>query len=138
MEKRDWLLLAIGERIEPIQVQKTLFKFVRESKVPADESYDFVPYNWGPCGFEIYNDLGMLRAEGLVEAVPSGRGWSVYRLTDLGKDKVRQLLEQANPTLVKALSKVREWVTSRDFETLLRDVYKDYPQYATASLLIRQ
>ena len=48
MRQRDWLLLAIGDYIEPIQLQKTLFKFAREATVPTNQRYKFVPYNWGP------------------------------------------------------------------------------------------
>ena len=79
MEQRDWLLMAIGDHIQPIQIQKTMFKFAMESNAPKDEIYDFEPYNWGPCSFEIYDDLSKLRAEGFVEAVRTGRGWSTYR-----------------------------------------------------------
>lgn len=137
MEKREWLLLAVGERIEPIQLQKTLFKFAKESGVSSAEAYEFVPYNWGPCSFEIYEDLANLRAEGLVEAVPSGRGWNVYRVTELGRVKSYALREQAVASLVNALDEVRSWVASRNFETLLKDVYKQYPTYATESLLMK-
>ena len=37
MDKRDWLLLIIGERMEPIQIQKALFKFAMESEAPENE-----------------------------------------------------------------------------------------------------
>ena len=137
MKKSDWLLLAIGEYIQPIQLQKTLFKFAKESAVPAAESYEFEPYNWGPCSFEIYDDLGSLREQGLIEAIPSGSGWNIYRLTELGKVKSIEFRKQASASLVRALDDVRSWVTSRDFETLLRDVYKDYPKYATESLFMK-
>ena len=87
METHDWLLLAIGDRVEPIQIQKTLFKFAKESGAPEQEMYTFIPYNWGPCSLEIYDDLGQLRDEGSVEFVPSGRGWSLYQLTEAGVKK---------------------------------------------------
>ena len=123
--------------MQPIQLQKTLFKFAMEFQIPQDEKYEFVPYNWGPCSFEIYDDLGLMREQGLVEAIPSGSGWNIYRLTELGKAKSIELLKQANSTFVGALDEVRNWVTSRDFETLLRDVYKEYPKYATESLFMK-
>ena len=134
MEKHDWLLLAIGDTMEPIQIQKTLFKFAKESGVPEKERYTFIPYNWGPCSLEIYDDLGQLRDNGLVEFVPSGRGWNLYHLTEASVKKANKLREEVNHTLIKKLEVARSYVTSRDFETLLSDIYKDYPDFAAESL----
>jgi len=134
MEKHDWLLLAIGDKIEPIQLQKTLFKFAKESGAPEQELYTFIPYNWGPCSLEIYDDLGQLRDEGLVEFVPSGRGWNFYHLTKTGVEKADKLRKEAKHTFLKKLEAARSYVTSRDFETLLSDVYKEYPDFASESL----
>ena len=137
MGKRDWLLLAIGDALQPIQIQKTMFKFAEESGAPEGETYEFVPYNWGPCSFEIYDDLGATREEGLVEAVPSGRGWNSYRLTARGRSKAdsfRAEQQESNPTLLRELDTKRAWVIRRGFTALLKDVYKDYPSYTTASL----
>ena len=136
MEKRDWLLLAIGDTIQPIQIQKTMFKFAKESGAPGDELYDFKPYNWGPCGFEIYDDIAVLRKEGLVETVRSGRGWSMYRLTEEGRENAEQIRSESNRDHIQHLDATREWVIRRNFEQLLRDVYKDYPDYATESLFM--
>ena len=138
MDKRDWLLLTIGECIQPIQLQKTLFKFAKESEVAQSEVYEFAPYNWGPCSFDLYNDLRNLRLEGLAEAIPSGHGWNAYRLTAPGRAKEKELLEQAKSPLIEQHKKIRAWVTKRDFEQLLNDVYKDYPEFATESLLIKK
>ena len=134
MEKREWLLLSIEERIEPIQLQKMLFKFARESKAPKNELYEFEPYNWGPCSFEIYEDLGILRSEGLIEAVPTGRGWNVYRLSNPGGAVVEELRKKADSQSLGKLDATRKYVISRDFETLLKDVYEDYPEFSKKSL----
>ena len=134
MEKREWLLLSIREGIQPIQLQKLLFKFAKEADAPQQELYDFEPYNWGPCSFEIYDDLGTLRLEDLVESVPSGRGWNAYRLTDKGKGVEQELRQKADDKLQGRLDEKYRYVTSRTFDELLKDVYKDYPDFATKSL----
>ena len=134
MEKRDWLLLCIGNRMEPIQIQKTLFKFAMESGASKNELYTFVPYNWGPLSMAIYDDLGELREGGLVEFMPSGRGWNIYHPNEAGKEKQNALKNQANPDLLAKLNAAREYVTSRSFEELLEDIYAEYPDYATESL----
>jgi uncharacterized protein YwgA len=134
MERCDWLLLAIGDRMEPIQIQKTLFKFAKESGAPEQELYTFIPYNWGPCSLEIYDDLGQLRDEGSIEFVPSGRGWNLYHLTQAGMKKADKLRKEANQAFIKKLDAARSYVTSRDFETLLSDIYREYPDFAAESL----
>ena len=135
MEKREWLLLSIGESMEPIQIQKALFKFAMESGAANTELYSFIPYNWGPCSMEIYDDLNKLRDENLVEFAPSGRGWNIYHLTKEGEKKAEDLRKSTNRKLLKKLNSIHEYVVSRDFETLLSDIYKDYPDYSKESLL---
>ena len=134
MRKKDWLLIALGDRLAPIQVQKTLFKFAKESGAPKPQQYEFVPYNWGPCSFGIYDDLGELRSEGLIEFVLSGLGWNAYRVTEKGAQVVKEVRDRADPHLLKRMDDVREWVTARSFDRLLRDVYEQYPEFAERSL----
>ena len=134
MNNQDWLLLAIGDWMEPIRVQKTLFKFSKESDAPSSETYEFEPYNWGPCSFEIYDDLRSLIQEGFIEAIPSGRGWDVYQATDHGNNKQQELRKSANKSLIKQIDQARDYVVSRSFATLLEDVYEEYPDYAVNSV----
>ncbi len=134
MDKSDWLLLSIGKSIEPIQIQKTLFKFAMESGAPGQELYAFIPYNWGACSFEIYDSLKELRENSLLEFTPSGYGWNLYRLTKAGEKKVNELKKLVNTHLLEKLNDAREYVVSRDFEKLLSDIYSEYPQFSTASL----
>ena len=137
MNKSDWLLLAIGERMEPIQIQKAMFKFGQETQVPKTEAYQFEPYNWGPCSFEIYEDLRWLLGEGKIESAPTGWGWNLYRLTALGHQEADEIRAMADKSLVTKLDERRKWVVSRNFGTLLRDVYEQYPDYATESIFRR-
>ena len=134
MHKRDWLLMAIGSYIEPIQLQKTLFKFTRESSVPRLQQYFFRADNWGPCSREIYSDLEELHDEGLIDSVRTGQGWSAYRLTAEGEEQATQRRQVAPPQLVRDLDEIRAWVVERSFRQLLRDVYEQYPHFAKKSL----
>jgi len=134
MKRKGWLLLAIGDSIEPIQLQKTLFKFAMESDVPDNQKYDFEPYNWGPCAKQIYPDIGDLRTKGFVEALPTGQGWSCYRLTPEGEAVAIRVRKAAPPQQLQELEETREWVMQRPFRRLLKDVYKQYPEFAEKSL----
>ena len=135
MERDDWLLVAIGEdMIEPVQVQKTMFMFAQETEVPEAESYEFVPYNWGPCSFEIYTDLDDLIERGMVQRFPTGLGWSSYGLTDEGKARAEGLREVADESHLQELGEWRDWVTTKSFRSLLNAVYEKHPDYAISSV----
>ena len=139
MSSQDWALLAIcaarGEAVSPVQLQKSLFLLGQHlPNEVGDSYYQFFPYNWGPCSFQIYDDLDVLRVAGYIETVPTGRGWSIYRQSDKGHALADSLRESAPDHLTADLISIREWVTSRDFSTLLRDVYEKYPKYATNSM----
>lgn len=134
MERYEWLLLAIGNgMIEPVQVQKLMFLFSQETQVPEAEAYEFVPYNWGPCSFDIYADMDSFINDDIVERFPTNRGWSSYGLTDKGRATVAQLRKVADKTHLEELNDCRAWVTSMTFRGLLNEVYRKYPQYAVAS-----
>jgi uncharacterized protein YwgA len=134
MKRIDWLLLSVGDSIQPIQLQKTLFKFAMEAGVDSNEAYSFEPYNWGPCSFEIYADLEELREKGLIRAVPSGRGWSLYQLTDEGKEEAERIAKTAAKEQLEKLRQIKKWVEERSFSQLLRDVYYQYPEFAEKSM----
>ena len=134
MEKSDWLLLAIGDgTIEPVQVQKLMFLFAKESDVPEDEAYSFVPYDWGPCSFDIYSDLDDLINSEVVDRYSTSRGWNCYGLTEKGRQLTAELIASADRTCLNKLGDLRNWVRGQSFRSLLRSVYERYPEYAVAS-----
>ena len=87
---------------------------------------------------EIYDDLAELREEGLVDFIPSGRGWNIYHVTEASEEKRNALKKQVNPDLLAKLNAARDYVTSRSFEQLLGDIYTEYPDYATSSLFRKE
>lgn len=138
LRPRDWLLMLFDGAIKPIdrvRVQKAMFLFAQRSQASEAEKYHFQPYHYGPFSFEIYPDLEKLIAEGLIrgEEVP----WlssPVYSLTGLGREQLEELKKHAPEPRVGLMRKVREFVTVRNFNDLLRDIYALYPEYAVRSV----
>ena len=62
---------------------------------------------------------------------------AVDYLVKAGEKRQRMLRKDAGSRLLKKLDNARKYVTSRDFETLLSDIYKDYPDFATETLFRR-
>jgi hypothetical protein len=87
--KRDILLvfinLPIGQEeniMSPIQIMKGMFLVKNELKM--ENFYEFEPYLYGPCSFQIYSDLLVLVEKKLIETISSPYSWKYYRITPLG------------------------------------------------------
>lgn len=123
-----------ADGLDPVRIQKGMFLLSKRG--PARDVYSFRPYNWGPFSADIYRDLDALEAEGLLqgEQVP-GRTWRLFTTTPQGEDRARQVAQTLNPEHLQWLSRTRQFVGTRSFTKLLREIYSAYPEYAGKSLL---
>jgi uncharacterized protein len=147
LEDRQQLLLAfLGSNklpkgklgLDPIRIMKALFiiKMNVPSKYLSDDSkYNFKPYLYGPYAPKIYDDLATLESMGFIKKTTNGlRDWSYYSLTDEGKVQSDKILKSYDVKLSKYLKNIFDFVVSVDFSTLLKKVYKAYPEYAVNSV----
>jgi len=172
-DRKDLLTLLLYARgphnqpAEPIssltRIQKLLFIAVKElgaARVVA-RPYAFVPYRYGPFSAEVYDDLDMLVAAGLVrheeldedgtptlrpelEVAEGVRDESLtrrYRLSRRGRKFAEALLrdtEKRHPTLAHGLAAIKaRWGTGQT-DDLMAYVYSHYPKYTTESLVREQ
>jgi uncharacterized protein YwgA len=141
VDRSDWLLLlldrdALGatapDELDPVRIQKGMFLLSRRG--PARNLYDFQAYDWGPFSPAIYADLASLARQGyLIEEKVPGRTWSTYRITPRGHERAAALAAQMRAEDVAWLRQAREFLTTRSFAQLLRDVYALYPDMAVNS-----
>jgi DNA-binding PadR family transcriptional regulator len=140
-QRFDWLVafMAAGDpdrTLDPVRIQKGLFLLSEEGPGPLRNLYEFEPYHFGPCSFELYRDLDSLEAEGLLQSqVPPGQTWKTYELTAQGRQAGGAVLDHADPHSRQAIEGAMEFVMTRSFRRLLKDVYSKYPAYATKSVL---
>lgn len=144
MERHDWLMLLLAFKgaapdgdpsLDPIRVQKGMFLFAQRGGLPPAERYDFVPHNYGPYSTVLKADLERLVREGYASKKPvPGYTWGSYRLTHAGMERAHQLLEEAPREQARQAFDIKQEVTSVSFNDLLRDVYADYPAFATRSV----
>jgi hypothetical protein len=141
LDRSDWLLLlldrgALGaqgpEELDPVRIQKGMFLLSKRG--PARDLYHFEAYDWGPFSSAIYADLASLTRQGyLAEEKVRGRTWSTYRVTSRGHERAAAKAAQAGDAGTRWLGQAREFVTTRSFAQLLREVYDLYPDYAVNS-----
>jgi hypothetical protein len=139
MRKRDILLYFIYipvenlELISPIQIMKGMFLIKQELKL--ENFYEFEPYLYGPCSFEIYHDLELLTKERLISQIPSGRRWFYYKITPLGKNKIMSISKNINENLAKGILGIKKFIAGKSIFELLHYVYNKYPEYARNSII---
>lgn len=144
--KRDWILsflYAKGETSEfgepilsTIRLMKNLFILHQKSPNLPDIYNGFVKYSYGACDFEVYDGVKELKNEGLIAVEKTGANYDRYRLTSRGFKRAEKIfLELPVPTR-KLLNEIKlETSKRKTLTSLLRYVYKLYPEWAEKSIL---
>jgi DNA-binding PadR family transcriptional regulator len=123
------LLKGIDKKpMSPLQIMKSLFLFYKEQQ--PEDFYEFIPYLYGPCSFEVYKDLKILEEAGLIISHPTNRGWSLFTVTNKGEE----YLIKDNIELIRKLETIKEFVLSKSFFELLVEIYSKYPEFAINSI----
>ncbi len=124
-EQQDWILailyLSPDRRVRSrIHLQKALFIASQYLK-RINESFEFIPYKYGPWSDQVVDVLEMLNNAGKVE-LEEGRGG--VRLVDLeAGEKAVRLLSQEE---VKMLKEIMSLVNELDEEELLLYIYVNF------------
>lgn len=120
--------------LDRVRMQKAIFLLTKRGPAKWRDAYDYEPYNWGPYSGRLASDLNYLLHEDLlvIEDVPHSK-YGSYRATPLASDRARAALAQCTPDETSFLQSVKNYVTSRSFANLLKEVYAAYPEFATKS-----
>ncbi len=131
--------------------------------ISADREHIFKAFHFGPFSKEVFDDIQFLENVGLIEEESGGElsmaelsesqlfyddillqyigsqeesvdySEPVFKLSDKGIDFVRQLYDQLKPKEQMKLKEFKGTYNSIPLSTLLRYVYKNYPESATES-----
>ena len=120
--------------LDRIRVQKGIFLMVQRGSDSWRDLYDFRPYDWGPYCRDLAADLHMLIANNLlrVAGVPESR-YGKYVLTSDGQRLAEMFWGHLDLGERRFIAAVRSYVTNKDFNGLLREVYDAFPAYASQS-----
>lgn len=141
LDNRQQLLLIFlsgPEQLDPIRIMKGMFLFSQECPkdwIHDEDRYRFEAYNWGPFSRDVYRDLDALVIQGLVTTTTiTGRDWNYHAATDAGRTLAATAAQQWRPAVRVYLEKLRRYVLSVNFSTLLKTIYQKYPDYAVNSV----
>jgi uncharacterized protein YwgA len=121
--------------LDRIRMQKAVFLLTRRGASAWRDLYPYKPYDWGPYSRELVDDLDLLTRQGFVRvSQATGSKYGPYVLTEQGQAVVDAAWAHLQNEEQAFLTEVRAYVTSKDFNGLLREVYAEYPEYATESI----
>jgi hypothetical protein len=141
LSKSDRTLLALGmaegNLLTPVQLQKAVFLLQKllPPEIIDGDSYDFVPYNYGPFCAEVYDDAVSMKDEDLVEVsrLP-GRDYLVYAATSVGVDRSAGIAARLPDAVAQHAQTIVAWVRRQSFSSLVRAIYERYPEYRANSI----
>lgn len=119
--------------LDRIRMQKAVFLLTQRGPKPWRQSYEFEPYNWGPYCRELNEDLRHLQHQNLIFLSHASGAYGRYILTPEGQRFTNEYWRLCSEQEQHFFEDLREYVTCRDFNGLLRDVYEAYPTYAENS-----
>lgn len=123
----NFLITGDNKPMSPLQIMKALFLYTQEER--PNDFYEFIPYLYGPCSFDVYSDLKSLENGGFITTYPTHRGWSFFGVTSEGE---KYLISDTQ--IIQKLDKIKKLILSKSFIELLKYVYSKYPEFAKDSI----
>jgi hypothetical protein len=143
MDRESLVLLLASDSLAPeqerepldsIRVQKAIFLLEEDGPPGWRDLFEFIAWNWGPFSKELAAEVDRLVARGLLEPKPIPfRQYPAFKTTPQGEHLVQALLGTLPDEELGYIRRVRQYVTSRSFNQLLREIYAAHPDYAERS-----
>jgi uncharacterized protein YwgA len=143
---REKLLVYLVHRLGKVDGRTKLIKllFLLREEFGFINSYNFIPYRYGPYSEEIVEDIhelvskSVMREESILYKATLGemsqeKELKRYTLTNIGEQAAKSIGRSLSPTAKKAFARFLKKYRNLSLEELLRYVYSNYPEYATKS-----
>lgn len=115
-------LLASGGKCQKINLMKGLFYFMQS--FPEKKGYDFHPYHYGPYSLIIDLDIKTFVSKGYISEKNN-----IVSLS-LEKPLKKKILDDIESEDFYKLSNISTQINQKDFDSLLDELYKEYPYFA--------
>jgi hypothetical protein len=140
LTKQEWILLLLREKpMDRIRLMKALFLIWHRSGRKISGFYDFLPYMYGPCSFDLYRELESAERLQLISQAPHPIDrWADYFLTARGEHAADAAVRKIDSNSREIIRSVASEVTKVGFQELLRRVYDEAPDFAENSVVQRR
>jgi uncharacterized protein YwgA len=124
-----------SEPLDDLRMQKGVFLLTMRGNPEWRNTYSFVAYDWGPFSYDLAYEIKRLIGIGLLKLEPfPGRKYMQYVTTPRGDRVVADdILPHVSNEDIMFIRNIRQYINSRSFAQLLREIYKAYPEYAINS-----
>jgi hypothetical protein len=119
--------------LDPIRVMKGAFIVSQAGRPTWRGQFNFRPYDYGPLDSRVYSVRDRLVTNRLLQADRSRR-YETYHLTPEGKERVAEL-ERRFGEDAEWVKRVGRYVTSKSFSSLLDEIYRRWPEFASKSVI---
>lgn len=120
--------------LDRLRLQKAIFLISMRGTERLREMYHFDPYNWGPYSRDLTADVRDLMSTGDLTERQTGPGQhGSYETTYAGEERSAQAWNELTQPERNFIRAIRAYVTNQSFNHLLREVYAEYPAYASKS-----
>jgi len=131
-------LIGAGGTIEPenepifgsIKLMKEAFLLKQE--LGEKFQYDFVPYDYGPCSFKVYEDLSFLIKEGLVNE-NKNNNFVTYSVAETYEESIKKILDGLDPEVKEIILRIKKQFNKLGYYALIYHVYNKYPEFTRIS-----
>ena len=137
LSKEDWVLLALRQApLDRLRLMKTLFLIWIDSGRNIQNYFEFRPYLYGPCSFELYGLLEEMEDSRLIIQPPRPTWeWGKYYLTKTGVFRCNQATERAGDSRLGTVKSIVGFTAAAGFRELLDKVYAVAPEFAVKSVI---
>lgn len=137
IDKWIYLLLATNNN-EPIKgrvrFMKEFFLFAKNHHKELFEIAEFYPYHFGPYSTRVAVRMNILKSHEYIKAEYKGQDWN-YSLTKEGLNRADISKEGISNDGLNALINIKEKNRKLSLKGLLKEIYVDYPEYASRSII---
>jgi uncharacterized protein len=131
------LLITNGAKgpfpLDPIRLMKGAFLVSQRGRSEWKELFHFEAYDYGPFDKAVYISRDALIAQGFLTAASEGR-YDSYSLSESGQERVKSLIAEIGEDDAEWFGSIGEFVTSKSFPQLLREIYAAFPDFAANSV----
>lgn len=140
IDKWIYLLLAANKN-EPIKgrvrFMKEFFLFAINHNKELFDKAEFYPYHFGPYSTRVAFRMNFLKTNKHIGAKFKNQDWE-YFLTQKGLDKTEKSLKENINGKLEALSIIKNNNKRLSLKNLLKEIYVDYPKYASRSIIKKE
>lgn len=124
------MLLSIHNIKGNTKLQKQVFLTWKELFIDVTHDPTFFPWKYGAFSKVVEDSASILTKQGYVRRAKRKGEGTIYSITDIGREKIKNKLDEIGVELGKLEKKKADW-DEWSTKGIMKYVYRNYPQYTS-------